>query len=112
MLEFASISSILRAAPTRYAKSFLFTETDGNDLTYFIDHQLEVIVRALNASEDYIGKKAREIKVLEDRLRDTKGLNYHQLALLNHALREPSTRGFLLELPGRGQGYAVARDWP
>jgi Fic family protein len=138
VLEFASISSILRASPAKYARSFLYTETDDNDLTYFIDYQLDVIVRALKELEHYIAKKAAEIGEAEDRLRNTKGLNYRQLALLSHALREPTTvytvrshqnshnvsyntarsdlralvgKGFLLELPGRGQGYTVDKDW-
>ncbi len=36
MFEFISISQFLRKAPTRYAMAFLHTETDENDLTYFI----------------------------------------------------------------------------
>ena len=42
MFEFASISSVLTNAPGQYARSFLHTETDDNDLTYFIEHQLDV----------------------------------------------------------------------
>lgn len=36
LFEFISISHILRKAPIKYARSFLYTETDDNDLTYFI----------------------------------------------------------------------------
>lgn len=38
LFEFISISRILKRAPARYARAFLETESDDNDLTYFIIH--------------------------------------------------------------------------
>ena len=46
MFEFLSISAVIRRSPTRYARSFLYTETDENDLTYFLLAQLQVIYTA------------------------------------------------------------------
>jgi len=89
MFEFISISSILRKASTQYAKSYLYTETDDNDATYFIVHQLQVIRSALHALENYLERKTREIQNAESVLRNYGGLNYRQLALLSHALRKP-----------------------
>ena len=89
MFEFISISSILRKASSQYAKSFLYTETDNNDATYFIVHQLQVIRRAMQALEQYLERKTAEIRHAEKALRKYKDLNYRQLALLSHALRKP-----------------------
>lgn len=89
MFEFISISSILRKASTQYAKSYLYTETDDNDATYFIVYQLQVIHSALHALENYLERKTREIQNAESVLRNYEGLNYRQLALLSHALRKP-----------------------
>ena len=89
MFEFISISTILRKASTQYAKSFLYTETDDNDATYFIDYQLQVIRTAMRGLENYLEKKTREIQEAEAVLHNYEGLNYRQLALLSHALRKP-----------------------
>jgi len=89
IFEYISISSILKKASAQYTRSYLYTETDNNDLTYFIDYQLKVILRALSTLDKYLEKKTTEIQQAEKLLQDTHGLNYRQLALLSHALRKP-----------------------
>jgi len=88
LFEFISISSILKRAQAQYARSYLFTETDENDATYFIIYQLEVIKRALHAAELYLERKTEQIAEAEKVLRDRGEFNYRQLALLSHALRK------------------------
>jgi Fic family protein len=92
LFEFISISQILLRAPVRYAEAFLLTETDDDDLTYFILHQANVIQEAVIALEEYVEHKAGEWLASERRIRGLAGLNHRQQALLVHALREPQTR--------------------
>jgi len=89
IFEFISISSILRDASSQYARAYLYTETDENDATYFVVHQLQVINMALQALERYLEKKTREVRQAEKLLQGIGWLNYRQLALLSHALRKP-----------------------
>lgn len=89
LFEFISISSIICNAPGQYARAYLYTETDANDATYFIVHQLQVINSALLALERYLKKKTREIQQAENLLQGIEGFNYRQMALLSHALRKP-----------------------
>ena len=89
MLEFTSISRYLAEAPARYARAFLHTETDGNDLTYFIVHQIDVILRALSDVESYVERKIAQIKEVEQMLKRSTDLNHRQLSLLAHAIRHP-----------------------
>jgi Fic family protein len=92
LAEYLSISTILRGAPSRYAKSFLYVETDGNDATYFLLSQLRVIGRSIDGLYDYIARKRGEVQELQALLRGFGGLNHRQLALLTHALRHPGHR--------------------
>lgn len=92
LFEYVSISTILKNGPARYARSFLYTETDDNDLTYFLLFQLDVIERALDALRDYLEKKTQEMKETRALLRPSADLNHRQVALLGHALRHPGQR--------------------
>ena len=87
--EFLTISTILRKGATAYAQSFLLTESDDNDLTYFILHQLRVLDRALTDLEKYLQRKLTEVAEVESLLRAGTGLNHRQRALLGEALRDP-----------------------
>jgi Fic family protein len=92
LAEYLSISRILKEAPARYARSFLLTETDENDMTYFIEYQLDVVCRAMAALQKYLQLKMAEVREIEDLLRKSVDLNHRQLALLTHALRHPGHR--------------------
>ncbi len=45
--RYIAISTLLKIAPIKYGKSYLYTETDDMDLTYFVDYQCRVIARAI-----------------------------------------------------------------
>ena len=92
LVQFLSISSILAKAPAKYAYSYLYTETDGNDLTYFLDYHLNVICRSIGFLQEHLNRKAKEVRDIEVLIQGTKGLNHRQLALLGHALRHPGER--------------------
>ncbi len=92
LMEFISISRIIKQAPAQYGRAYLYTETDDNDLTYFIIHQLEVIKKAINALHEHLAKKAEELHSIEKRLDGSTlqgQLNHRQLAILRHALDHP-----------------------
>lgn len=47
--RYIAISILLRNAPVKYGRSYLNTEADDLDLTYFIDFQCSVILRAVSS---------------------------------------------------------------
>lgn len=86
LTEYLSISSILRKAPAQYQKSFLYTETDENDLTYFIIYQLQVIERAVKELHTYLRRKVAEVREMQSLIKGSQELNHRQLALLTDAI--------------------------
>ncbi|MCB4762171.1 MAG: Fic family protein, partial [Sulfurovum sp.] len=46
--EYISISKFLKEAPKKYSMSYLYSEIDDNDLTYFIYYQVDIILRAID----------------------------------------------------------------
>ncbi|OHB78233.1 MAG: hypothetical protein A2Z25_00075 [Planctomycetes bacterium RBG_16_55_9] len=92
LFEFVSISQIIVRAPAKYARAFLYTETDDNDLTYFIIYHLDVIRRAIDAFYEYVERKTKRLQAIENQLRGIIVLNHRQRALMSHALRHPHQR--------------------
>jgi Fic family protein len=88
LIEYLSISKILREAPGQYNRAFLLTETDGGDTTYFIIHQLGVIERAIEALHKYLRRKVAEVRDVETLVRGTGGFNHRQIDVLSSALRD------------------------
>ena len=89
LFEFISISNILRKAPAEYARSFLHTESDANDLTYFIVAQTKVIRKAITELHAYIDGKTAEVRELEVHVRALNLFNHRQAELIRHALKHP-----------------------
>jgi Fic family protein len=91
LTEHLAISLILKDAPSKYARSFIYTEQDGGDLTYFLIYHLEVIRRALIALDAYLHKKTSELQRARALLVGAPGgFNHRQIALLQSATRNPS----------------------
>ncbi|HZJ47749.1 MAG TPA: Fic family protein, partial [Acidimicrobiia bacterium] len=89
LTEFISISRLLTRAPVQYGRSFLYTETDAADFTYFLLHQLDIVCRAIDDLMSYLDRRIKEVRSVEVALRGADGLNHRQLALLTHAIRRP-----------------------
>ena len=96
LAEFISISHIIRKAPVKYGRAFLYSETDDNDATYFIRYHLHVLARAIAELHDYIQRKTKQLRAIEAELRGLAVLNHRQRALIGHALRHPNQR-YLVE---------------
>lgn len=105
LFEYISISDVLKRAPVKYYRAFLHTETDENDLTYFLLHQSEVIRKAIASLHDYISRKTRESRENQRVLKDMRHLNHRQQALVSHALRHPGTT---YTIEGHQQSHGVA----
>ncbi len=87
LVEYLSISRILRNAPARYMRSYLLSETDEGDTTYFLLYQLGVIERAIEELHAYLNRKVAQVREVERLVRSEGSFNHRQLALLSDAVR-------------------------
>ncbi len=95
LCEYVPISRILKRVRGDYARAYLHTESDDNDLTYFLLFQCRVLSRAIMSFQRYLRRKARELREAEFLIEQTRlvrrELNPRQLALLTHALKNPES---------------------
>lgn len=89
LTEYLSISRVFYEAPSKYVRAFMLTETDGGDTTYFLLYHLEAINRAIGEFDDYLSRKAGELRQIERLIRQDGRFNRRQLELLGAALRQP-----------------------
>ncbi len=92
LFEYISISKIILEAPAKYGLAFLHSETDENDMTYFLLHHAEVIRRALDELYRYIDERSRRLAEAQKELRGLTHLNHRQRDLITHALRHLGQR--------------------
>ena len=92
MTEFLSISTVIRKAPAQYARAYVLSEIDDNDVTYFLDYHLRVILRSIRELHAWLARKAEEMRDVQrrlDRLAPAAVLNYRQTALIEHMHKHP-----------------------
>jgi Fic family protein len=108
LTEFLTISRILKKAPAQYARSFLFTEQDRNDLTHFFIYHLQVIRRSIRELHHYLAFKTEEIRAVQQSMKALPGeYNYRQLALLEHAIRNP---GFTYSAQSHARSHNTSEE--
>ena len=87
LAEYLTISEIIRGQPKQYARAYLDTELDDNDLTYFIVYHLGVLERSLKAFRHYLERKATERVRLAATLSAAR-YNSRQRDILSRAVRD------------------------
>jgi len=80
-MDYLAVSKAIEESPDDYIEAFLKCETDGNDITYFIDYSLRTIRRSMDIFREYLD---RRIKEQDESLKDVRvyGFNTRQGELL------------------------------
>ena len=108
LTEYLSISNILSGAPSKYARSYLNTEQDDGDLTYFFIYQLGVVIRAINELDKYLARKVEELRETRVLLSAVPGeYNHRQLALLELAIKDP---GAIFTIESHSRSHRVSHE--
>jgi Fic family protein len=90
LTEFLSVSSLLKKAPGKYGRSFLHTETDDGDLTYFFIYHLGIIHRCITNLDAYLARKVEEAREVKDLLAaQATQFNSRQIAIIQNSVKNP-----------------------
>ena len=95
LFEYISISRIILKGPVQYGLAFLYTETDENDLTYFLLYHADVIRRAIDELYQYIERRSQQLRKAEAEVRGLTILNHRQRELISHALHHPGQQYYV-----------------
>ncbi len=110
LFEYLSVSTVILKSRAQYYKSFLYSETDDNDATYFIVYNLNAIHKAIEELNVYIERKQKEKRQAYRFAAKYPSLNLRQRALLARALEKPHNI-FTIETHSKINGitYQTAR---
>ncbi len=90
LTEYLSISRIIYRNKKQYEKAFLYTENDENDLSYFIQFNLETMKKAYEELKSYLQRKISE----RDGVllcKGISGINERQAHILKIFMEKPNT---------------------
>ena len=86
MIEYLSISKTIKNHRQSYDMAYLLSETDDQDITYFIKYNLKMISEAIDVFDKYLMRKKKE---QEEAMMDIDelGLSYRQSHILKDMVR-------------------------
>lgn len=110
LFKYVSISMLLKKDPKGYGLSFLYTERDANDLTYFIEYQLNIILSAIDELKKYLQNKTDEFNTIVEMLDNSKigkELNFVEKDLIKKGTKEP---GRVFTVKEISNSYSLAEN--
>lgn len=90
LTEYMSISRIIAKSKPSYEKSFLYAESDNNDIGYFVSYNLRALDISFQQLTDYIQRKKQEKKAATSFML-AGNINQRQAMILQRFKEEPET---------------------
>jgi Fic family protein len=87
IVEFLALSRVIKSHRSKYDMSYLLSETDGNDVTYFIKFNLKMVEDALDDFIRYVEGKRKEQREFELKISNDADLPMRQRMIIMDAMR-------------------------
>ncbi len=100
LVQYLSISRIIKGSKKSYEKAFLYSEADGNDIGYFIQYNLDVLLKSFDALSRYIKRKNNEKKKAE-KLLHLGNITERQSQILSLCIENPDIVLVSTDIVGR-----------
>lgn len=88
LFKYTSISSVIKKSQSKYSCAYQYTESDGDDLTYFIKFNLECIRKSVEDLTDYMDRKAEEQRSALELIEQDERLSLFEATLLKDMVRD------------------------
>lgn len=88
LVQYLSISRIIKGSKRSYEKAYLYSECDSDDLSYFIQYNLDVLHSSFEELRKYLLKKNKEKKKAE-RLLHLGNITSRQAEVINRFVENP-----------------------
>lgn len=109
LVEYLSISRIIVKSPVKYAKAYLYTEYDDNDLTYFVYYNVRAMHIAMQDLQNYISRKIEEKKSVYSLIK-YENINERQAEILKELINFPDKAYSIKEIENQfAISYQTAR---
>lgn len=90
LAEYISISEVILQSRIQYASSFVYSEYDENDTTYFLQYSLKTIMRAYERAIEFIRKRDNEHNAVISEF-SIDNLNKRQLEIITMLKKNPGS---------------------
>lgn len=111
LFEYASISTVIKKSQVKYSYAYQYTETDGDDLTYFIKFNLECIRKSVDELTDYMDRKSKEQQLIRELIDANQELNHIEAMIIKDLLKDQTVIS-IYEIRGRyNVSYETARRY-
>lgn len=121
MMEFLSISKTIKNHRQGYDMAYLLSETDGDDITYFIRYNLKMVLESIRVLDDCLerrdaqhegpvdGLSSRQTRILKDMMREGGSVSQYEISV-RYQISVPTARRDLLKLMERGLVKEAGKD--
>jgi Fic family protein len=111
LFEYLALSRTIKDTKGQYKKAYLFTESDENDLTYFILYNLTAMEKAIREIQIYLQEQQKEqIRTLHS-IQDAGDLSFRQIDILRQIVTQPEKPVRIKEIEEMYHvAYATARS--
>lgn len=110
MFAYLPISTCIKKSQAQYAKAYLYSEHDDNDLTYFIDYNIRKIEQAREHFKKFIKTKNIGLSNESELNKKFPDLNPRQIRLIQFFKAKPNERtnmSSMIQIHGISSGTAV-----
>lgn len=90
--KYLSLSGKIKKSAKQYAMAYVYSEQDDNDLTYFIQYNIDKLKLAREDFQEYIKKKIQENRSMVSFCAQNNNFNERQIKLLNYFDRQSDRR--------------------